>query len=470
MSSEETAPETYALIAHPTEPRVLLLPGDAGWTLLPVTADNEIDVIPAVRAALGLDVTVLALIYERQPGRHIQGHAQPQGNEGPQRVVAVEPHTPGCEPPAGARWVERDELAGLPLAVPEHREVIETWLREIEDGAPPGRVPWARPGWHDTAMTWVAEHLARLGHTPTGLAEQVRVSIWSTVYRVPTDRGPLYFKAASPTFGFEPALTRTLAGLFPSFTPEVLAVDADRDWMLQADGGASRRDAILERKRWDEIEAYLPDFAALQIAAISHVDALLATGCPDRRLARLPALFDALVAEEVVVRPGQEDGVPEDKYAKLRALGPEVRGMCTELASYGVPETLHNDDFYPGNVLVAPDGTYRFFDWAESAITHPFCSMMIALRWARLVIGCDDATLDRLRDAYLEPWTRFAPLPALREAFAVAHRLGYLCRTLTYCQLLAGLEPRLRPEYAGVVPYWLRLFLHPNVDPDEADA
>jgi hypothetical protein len=467
MSSSETAPETYALIAHPTEPRVLLLPGDAGWTLLPVASDDVADVIPAVRAALGLDVTVLALIYERQPGRHIQGHAEPQG-ERPQRVVAVEPHTTGWEPPAGARWVRRAELAGQPLSMPEHRAVIATWLREVEDGAPPERVPWARPGWHNTAMAWVAEQLVRLDYAPTGPAEQVRVSIWSSVYCVPTDRGLLYFKAASPTFGFEPALTRTLAGLFPSFTPAVLAVDADRGWMLQADGGISQRDEIVERKRWDEIETYLPEFAALQIAAVSHVDALLAAGCLDWRLGRLPALFDALVADEAVLCPGQEDGVPEHEYAQLHALGPEVRGMCAELAAYGVPETLHNDDFYPGNVLVAPDGRYRFFDWAESAVTHPFCSMMIALRWARLVIGSDDATLDRLRDAYLEPWTRFALLPALREAFALAHRLGYLTRALTYYQLLSGLEPRLRPEYAGVVPYWVRLFLHPDVDPDDA--
>jgi hypothetical protein len=467
MSSSETAPETYSLIAHPTEPLTLLLPSEDGWALLPVAADDVIDVISNVRAALDLDVTVLALIYERQPSRHIQGHP-PNSHEGPQRVVAVEPHSPGWEPPAGARWVGRAELARLPLFMPDHRAVIDTWLREVEQGTPPERVPWARPGWHNTAMTWVAEHLARLGYTPTGPAEQVRVSIWSSVYRVPTDQGPLYFKASSPTFGFEPALTRTLAKLLPDAVPAVLSLDEGLGWMLQDDGGSSRRDAIFERKRWDEIQAYLPEFAALQIAAVPHVDALLAAGCLDWRLGQLPALFDALVADEAVLRPRQEDGVPEDEYAQLRALGPEVRGMCAELAAYGVPETLHNDDFYPGNVLVTPDNTYRFFDWAESAITHPFCSMMIALRWARLVIGCDDAALDGLRDAYLTPWTRFAPLPALRDAFAIAHRLGYLCRTLTYYRLVPGLEPHLRPEYADVVPYWLRLFLHPDVDPDDA--
>jgi hypothetical protein len=468
MSSDETAPETYALIVNPTDPRVLLLPSEDGWTLLPVTADDEIDVIPALHETLDLDVSVLALIYERQPGRHIQGHAEPQGDEGPQRVVAVEPRTPGWNPPADARWVGRDELAGLPLAVSEHRAVIETWLREVEQGAPPERVPWARPGWYDAAMGWVAEQLARLGYMQAGPTEQVRVSIWSSVHRLPTDQGPLYFKASSSTFGFEPALTRTLAELLPDAVPAVLALDEGLGWMLQADGGASRRAAIFERKRWDEIEAYLPAFAALQIAAVSHVDALLAAGCLDWRVGRLLALFDALVADEALLRPGHEGAVLEDEYTQLRRLEPEVRGMCAELATYGVPETLHNDDFYPGNVLVAPDGTYRFFDWAESAITHPFCSMMITLRWARLVIGCDDAALDRLRDAYLAPWTRFAPLPALREAFAVAHRLGYLTRALTYYQLLSGLEPRLRPEYAGVVPYWLRLFLHPDVDPDDA--
>ena len=48
----------------------------------------------------------------------------------------------------------------------------------------------------------------------------------------------------------------------------------------------------------------------------------------------------------------------------------------------------------------------------------------------------------RLRDAYLEPWTRFQPMDALRRTFALARVAGGVHQALIYQELVSSLEPR----------------------------
>jgi hypothetical protein len=453
---------TYALIAHPTEPRVLLLAGADGWGPLALTTDEEGDVraaIASVREQLAVETTALL----RFPIAWQQ--IQPGDDEGDQ-VVALEPHTWEWQPPSHARWIDRAELVGLELARPDLRSPLEAWLASVERVMPAQRVAWARVGWYDEAAAWMRAEAERLGTPITGAVEQVKTSFWACILRAETAHGALYFKASAPAFGYETALTEALAVRFPAYVPPVLAADLDRRWLLLADGGVSLRPAVRETRDPSLMEAALRRFAELQRATAAQTETLLATGCPDRRLAALPAQFDALVADRDALLLGLPGGVPEAEYVRMRGFAPEMREMCARLAGYGIPETLHHDDFGAGNVLVGADDVYRFFDWGESAVTHPFCSLMIALRWARYLLDYDAATLDRLRDAYLAAWTERAPLAKLREAFALAHRVGYLCRALTYYEATAGIEPLLRGEYADAPGYWLRLFVN-DAEPDE---
>jgi hypothetical protein len=132
--------------------------------------------------------------------------------------------------------------------------------------------------------------------------------------------------------------------------------------------------------------------------------------------------------------------------------------MCTQLASYSVPETLHHDDLGPGNVRVGTNGQFVFFDWGDTAVAHPFCSAFIPLRVARLVFDAPEQVLDRLRDAYLTPWREFGSLEQLRTAFALAHRLGALQRALTWYDIVPRLDPASRWEYADSPGYFLLHF------------
>lgn len=451
--SETAVNEHYSLIPHVTKPQVLLLVEDARWSLPHHCYNEAPDINRAMKEQLDLDVTLLSCVYDRY---------HDEDREDTDRVYALESHSPNWTPPTGARWVDRAELDELTLAVPGHRPVLETWFSEIESGdIPVLRVPWARLGWFDTAVTWIQHQLMQRGSMIIGPVEQVHVRLWSCVLRVDTTDGPLYFKAAAPYFGYEPLLTQLLAELWPMHLPGILSVDTDRHWVLMEDAGVQLRSLSNVRAIacWEEV---LTLFARMQIESVAHLDVLLACGCPDRRLNMLPQLFENLLADRSAMLIGREGGLTEADYAQLRASAPQIRQMCAELASYKVPEALHHDDFHPGNIMACDgrDGRYIFFDWAESALAHPFYSLIIVLRYAKLVLDFEDAALVRMRDTYLQAWTIYESMERLLEAFRLAQRLGLLCRALTWYHTVSHLEASTKWEAEQTVPHGLRRFLN----------
>lgn len=446
-------PENYSMILYPSEPRVLLIDGAEGWAL----PSHETDEAPAIRKLMRERYQLDATLLGTAGGRYLDAEHDEASS-----IFALETHgTPG-ELPAGARWASLADLARLRLADEDQRAVIAQWLRDREQGtAPPERVAWARLGWLDTATAWIHSQLDRLGYTGVGAVEQVRIRPWSAVLRVATDRGDVYFKAVPRGTAFEVPLTETLAELQPAHTPTVLAVDPERHWLLMADAGVSLRPAMMAGGDPAPYAAALDAFARFQMATAPQVGRFVALGCPDRRLDRLPALFARILADRETLLVGLPGGLSEHDYARLHAMAPEVERMCAHLASYALPvATLHHDEITPGHVIPADNGGYIFFDWGDSAITHPLCSLMMVLRWARLVLGYDAPALANLRDAYLMPWTAYEPVERLAEAYAVAARLALLCRALTWYDGISTVEPGARWEIEDSAAYFLGLFLN----------
>jgi len=442
--------DNYALIPHSSAASALLLKTSAGWMLPRHGAREAPAVNQAMREQLGLDVTLLRAVYDRY---------QDDEREEQHIVYALENHSPAWNPPEGGAWISAEELQDLPMVVPEHRAVLEKWFAETsEEQQASERVPWACRGWYAKATAWIQEQLSVYGYQLRAPIEQIHVRVWSCVLRVPTMTGDLYFKAASPAFAYEPVLTAGLAQLWPAHLPGVLAVDTLRHWMLMEDAGTTlrRSEQARDLSAWTGL---LDLFARMQIDSAAHQEQLLALGCPDRRLESLPALFDALLHDRSALLIGQKDGLNEEEDAKLREMGQEIKTLCAELADYGIPEALHHDDFHDGNIMLKK-GRYLFFDWAECALAHPFYSPIIVLRFAKHVLKCNEDELARLRDAYLAPWTIYAPMESLLPAFELAQRLGLLCRALTWHQTISSLEESERWSYASSVPWNLRSFLY----------
>jgi hypothetical protein len=291
----------------------------------------------------------------------------------------------------------------------------------------------------------------------SGEIEEAHATLWSTVLRVPTADGNLWFKAPAPDGAFEAGLTAKLAELRPGHVPELVAFDPERGWMLMRDHGTRLRTLIGSVYDLHHWKALLPQYAELQIAAAPHADQLLALGVRDERLAGIEAHLRRLLDDPEFLLIDEPDGLTRDEHDRMRQGLPEVGDLCRRLADHGIPETIQHDDFNDGNVFVR-DGDYVFVDWGDACISHPFHTMVVTLRSVahRLDLEPGAPLLERLRDAYLEPFGRPAEL---EDAFAVAYRIGTLARALAWYEYVAARPPELRAPDVEAVPYGLQRFL-----------
>ncbi|MBA2396460.1 MAG: hypothetical protein H0V70_27355 [Ktedonobacteraceae bacterium] len=318
---------------------------------------------------------------------------------------------------------------------------------------------WLHHGWFEEATAWIQEQLHQLHYPITGDIKQVYASPTSCVLSVATTRGDIYFKVSAPLFKYEPLLTQTISQLLPAYTLRVLNVDDARSWLLMEDAGPSLRKLTLEQRdvtRWQDA---LSTFARFQIESIPYCAQLEAAGCPDRTLARIPELFDALLSDTSAFLVDQKDGVPGDEMEQLHAFKPQLVTLCEELGCYNIPDALHHDDLSANNIALN-GRNYTFFDWAESAITHPFCSVLIPLRAARYIFKLSEDELKSIRDSYLSQWVVYQPMESLQHAFELAQRVAILCRCLTWQYVITHVDDRAKAEFHDAAAYWLRLFLH----------
>jgi hypothetical protein len=278
---------------------------------------------------------------------------------------------------------------------------------------------WTDERWRATAIAWVEERLAELGRTRTGAVAQPHVAPWSTVLRVPTDRGAVFFKASEEALRHEAAVTALLARRVPDRVPPLLAADPDRGWMLMVDAGETLRVvAARERSlaRWYDA---LGATARIQLATEYDVDELVTLGVPDLRLPQVPARYAALM-DEIGPEP------------RFRAAQGYVEQLCAELASYGVPDTIQHDDLHDAQVFVSGDRT-RVMDWGDACVSQPFHVLSVALEGV-IAWGLDDEEgaedTAPYRDAYLAPWAERLPGVDLVAAATVAMRLGWAVRAV----------------------------------------
>ena len=303
-------------------------------------------------------------------------------------------------------------------------------------------LPWDEGGWQETVDAWIDSTLTELAIERVAAVDHFRRRPWAALAHVSTARGDLYFKADAPSEAYEPALTEWLARRRPDLVPDVLRVDADRGWLLSRGAGTSLRDHIADPPDaaiWSDL---LPLYAELQIELAASVEDLLALGVPDNRPESLVGAYEDLVSRW----PAATNAPPVEVARSVEGLGDTI------------PASLSHEELTDHNILLR-DGAPVVIDWAEAVIEHPFCGLVNTFRGLvdRWGFEAGAPELVALRDAYLEPWTTFAPLSRLPELFELAYPLGMLCRALSWDRLLAGLPARDRSQLQDFVPAWLEM-------------
>ena len=279
----------------------------------------------------------------------------------------------------------------------------------------------------DDAERWIRAHAE-----VTGPIETTHEQAWSTVRRVPTADGTWWWKA--PDGLAEAPLTAFLAELRPDAVTDVVAIEPDHGWLLLRDAGTRLRELLdgdPDLGRWERALAVVAD---LQLAATPHAGELVAMGVPDHRVEVLPDLIEDLLGRDEFLLLDEEEGLTRTQREALVAELPAVRAMCEELAAAGIGPSVQHDDLNDGNVYVDGD-RYRIVDWGDACVSHPFFTLAVTLEGV-IAWGVEDVEdSEDLRPhlaAYLGPYAAHygTTVAHLREAAAMAMRLGWVCRAV----------------------------------------
>jgi hypothetical protein len=325
----------------------------------------------------------------------------------------------------------------------------------------PTGAPWSAPEWRRSIESWATEQLASTGRGISGDITQPHARPWSTALRIPTNGGVVWAKAARSGTAHEVRLLQAFAAWGVPFVLEPIAADPERGWLLLPDGGPTLRQTRPDGTGDADLDAWervLADYAALQRRVEVRNGELLRLGVPDGRPETLPATLTRLVDDDAIWNrvAGADRDPARQARARLRSLGAWVTHRSVDLSGSGISATIQHDDLHGGNVFAGPHG-YRFFDWGDSVVAHPFGTLVTTLNSVafRLEVDPDGPDLSRLRDAYLEAWSDVLPRAPLRDALDIALDLGRIGKAAAWDRALSGLEPDDMDGFGDAPAGWL---------------
>lgn len=356
------------------------------------------DVVDAVRARDGIDVTVLRLLAT-DPGRTSGGSVS--------YLVETD------RPPA----TDLTPWPGDPLV--DH----------------PRRQTWARPGGPAELVIWAEQTLIARGRPPTGEPEQMRTWNLSTLWRLPTADGRVWLKAVPDFFAHEGAVIDWIG------SPEapVLVDFAPGRALVEDIVGTPNHDVVDPAA----LRPMVRSLTTLQQRSLGRLGELAALGVPDRRL---PSMIQPVAG---VV----EDWGTDLEVSQRRALDELVVALPARVSmieSCGVPDSLVHGDFHPGNVAGTP-GAYVILDWGDSFLGHP---LIDELAFTERVPPSLGATV---RSWFLDDWRRIVPGSDPARAVSLLEPVVALLAAAMYARFCAAIEPDERVYHRSDVTRMLRL-------------
>jgi aminoglycoside phosphotransferase (APT) family kinase protein len=324
---------------------------------------------------------------------------------------------------------------------------------------------------------WIRQAAAGAGLGTVHAVVRVKHDARSSVLDVRTSGGPLLFKATRA--GSEPPLTALLYRDHPAHVPPVIAIDADRGWMLV------RRVEGRLLFLTSDLAAWCDAFRTLgriQRSYVRKVAELADVGCERRsldwvRLQMAPAVDRMLAHHEIA------DRLTADERRLLVTAMPQWDALCDlggDNSLRDLPDaTLDHGDLHAHNILMTTAGAV-YLDWEAAGIGHPFFSAHTLLGYVGRLLPEMRGSGSMLRDAFLEPWCewypsklvtdvfdRVRPLASLKYAFGLLPRPGRdaapvitdpreleALRTAVVFCLKAALEATFGLRVDGGAPQW----------------
>ncbi|MFI7675707.1 aminoglycoside phosphotransferase family protein [Actinophytocola sp. NPDC049390] len=311
----------------------------------------------------------------------------------------------GGEVPRGGHVTYHVEAAGTTVSLPAAQL----------DGDDPSRAHFATVDGLRDLFTWAHEALAGCGVAVTGPVTQRKTWNLAALFRLPTERGPVWLKAL-PAFATDEArVMAELAAVDPTLVPEVLASGEGKLLLTHLPG----------EDCWHASEDVLA-------AGIHRYVAAQAALTPPTWLRHrdYPAEIDALLDRDL--------GLTADEVARARALLP---GWAA-LADCGLPATVVHGDFHSGNWR-SDGGPPAVLDFADAHVGAP------VLDGLRVTEFGDTARTPAAHAAWVSAWRAERPGSDPARALVVGAPLARLYLAVRYQEFLDGIEASERIYHEG---------------------
>jgi hypothetical protein len=263
-------------------------------------------------------------------------------------------------------------------------------------------------------------------------------------------------KAPAPGTAFEVGLYELLQGAVPEHVLTPIAADTTRSWLVLPDGGAPLGERLAGDDLAEAMAAALSQYATMQRRLASHAGAMVALGVSDMRPAVMPERFEQALGVVGAYVGRRGDPAERERFGALTRMRAAVEDWCERLAAVPGGAGLDHNDLHPWNVLApGPGGAFRFFDWGDAVVSHPFASMLVPLDYLPELLdaGPEDARVLRVRDAYLEPFSDLGSHAELVETLGLARRVARIARALTWERALRHVPPQELSEEWADGPY-----------------
>lgn len=298
-------------------------------------------------------------------------------------------------------------------------------------------IPWTKPGWFEAAEIWIQTELQRQGLKAIAPIEVVKNWALAIILRVPTTEGMIYFKASSPLFAQEAAFTGILAAQYPQNIPEVLAINPEKSWILMRELEGKILETQGDIYHW---EAALHQWAKFQILAIENRPDLIAFGWVDLGVEHITKNLDRLFDPSLRIPWNYDNKLANYELLKLLPFVPKLKKMLEQLRKLNIPDTLVHGDLSPRNIYLLDQG-FVYFDWSDTCISHPFFDLIRFLYEIEKDLPDVAEARSLIRNAYLAPWTIYAPMEQLVSTFEFA--------SATLVSLYETISDRLLRENLG---------------------
>jgi Phosphotransferase enzyme family len=318
------------------------------------------------------------------------------------KYAVMESVEQNSSPPAGLAWVPIASAFRENILSDDDCCQLRTSLENLAHYlTEPDRSPFARPGWIHEVIQWTQDQIRPLEIQLTGAFEQFNAGPSFSLLRFETSGRAVWFKATGEPKLHELSVTQTLARLFPSEVPKILAVHRGWNAWLSQECPGTTLDACTTVSAWTRAAQTL---AGLEIASIGKRSELLECGCRDLTLSTLVRQVDPFLirmSDRMALQQKQPPAILSN--ADVEFLRGELKYACSELWELDLPDVLGHIDFNPGNIMVSPERC-TFLDWAEASIGSPFLTLAYLREHSLRSRMCDEETQDQISAAYLESW------------------------------------------------------------------